>query len=485
MSHLTSPAKDFPKWYQEIVELADLAEHSAVKGCMVIKPYGYAIWELLQRELDRQIKAAGVSNVYFPLFIPESFINREKEHVKGFAPECAVVTEGGGKKLGERLVLRPTSETVMYDTFSRWIKSHRDLPLKINQWANVIRWEMRPRLFLRTIEFLWQEGHTAHATEQDAIAETNRALEMYKNFGQKYLALPVVTGRKTEKEKFAGALYTLCAEVLARDGKSIQAGTSHNLGQNFAKSFNVQFQDAEKKLQYVWQTSWGVSTRLIGTLIVVHGDELGLKLPPAIAPFQAVIIPIWRSSEEEKTVKEFIEKICAIFKGLTLQFSDDLKENLRWKFDDREDKNPGFKFNEWEVKGVPIRIEVGPKDVEKNQVILARRDTREKIAIQIDQLAKELPEILLAIQKNLFTMAENFQKKHTHEINDLNKFKEIIETVGGFIYAPWCSSHECEFIIKNLTKATIRCIPEFGKGQGKCIRCGEPAKERALFAKAY
>lgn len=472
MSRITPQSEDFSQWYLDIVKEAELADYSKIKGCMVIKPYGYAIWENMQKDLDSRIKAAGVKNVYFPLFIPESFLQREKEHVEGFAPECAVVTHGGGKELTEKLVVRPTSETIMYDTFSDWIQSYRDLPLLTNQWANVVRWEMRTRPFLRTTEFLWQEGHTAHKDKAGADEEAHRALKMYEDFDREALALPVLTGRKSDKEKFAGALYTLSTEALAKDGKAIQAGTSHNLGTTFAKSFNIQYQDEAGQLQDVWQTSWGVSTRLVGTLIVCHGDDKGLKMPPKIAPIQVVVVPIFKNDEEK----------AAAVKAAN-QVKTDLK-NVRVEIDDREGQTPGYKFAEWEVKGVPIRIEIGPRDLESASCVVARRDTSEKETYELSELFTVIPKLLDEIQENLYEQALNFQKENTHQVDSYDEFKNVLEEKGGFIIAGWCGSEDCEQKIQDETKATIRVIDE-EEHEGKCVLCGGEAKQRVYFAKAY
>ncbi|KKP37025.1 MAG: Proline-tRNA ligase [Candidatus Peregrinibacteria bacterium GW2011_GWA2_33_10] len=471
---ITTQSQDFSQWYLDVIKEADLAEYSKVKGCMIIKPYGYRIWELIQREMDDRIKAAGVQNCYFPLFIPESFINREKEHVKGFAPECAIVTHGGGKKLAENLYVRPTSETIMYDTFSEWGQSYRDLPLLINQWANIVRWEMRTRPFLRTTEFLWQEGHTAHATLEEADIEAARALKMYNDFDKNFLALPVLTGKKSRKETFAGALYTLATEALAKDGKAIQAGTSHNLGQGFAKSFNIQYQDEKGELQYVWQTSWGVSTRLIGTIIVVHGDDHGLVLPPKVAPYQIVIIPIYKTDQEKDKVLEFVENM-----------KDSFDKNLRVHVDNRENLSPGFKFNEWEVKGAPIRIEVGPKDLEKDQVVLFRRDTLEKMSIESGNMKKEVDKLLSEIQENIYKKALEFQKENTFSVNDYNEFKNLISEKSGFYKAYFCCDAKVEEKIQDETKATIRVILDEDVKGKRCFYCGGEATQEVVFAKAY
>ncbi|EKD63465.1 MAG: hypothetical protein ACD_51C00274G0003 [uncultured bacterium] len=472
MSKVTPQSQDFSKWYLDVVKEADMADYSKVKGCMVIKPYGYAIWENIQQELNQRIKEADVKNVYFPLLIPESFLNREKEHVEGFAPECAVVTHGGGKKLTENLVIRPTSETIMYDTFSEWIHSYRDLPLKINQWANVVRWEMRTRPFLRTTEFLWQEGHTAHSDKAGADTEAHRALQMYKDFDREFLALPVLTGVKSDKEKFAGALYTLTTEALARDGKVIQAGTSHNLGTTFAKSFNIKYQDVDGELKEVWQTSWGVSTRLVGTLIVVHGDEKGLRLPPKVAPIQIVIVPIYKTDEERDAVLKAANQI-----------KNDLKR-FRVQIDERTGVTPGFKFAEWEIKGVPARIEIGPRDLAKSECVIARRDTGEKVSYEQSELFTAMPKLLDEIQENLYQQALKFQQDNTRSADNYEDFKKILEEKGGFIISGWCGNEKCESKIKDETKATIRVISE-EKHSGKCLMCGEKADKKVYFAKAY
>ncbi|MBU1018757.1 MAG: proline--tRNA ligase [Patescibacteria group bacterium] len=472
MSRITPQSEDFSQWYLDIVKEAELADYSKVKGCMVIKPYGYAIWENMQKDLDRRIKEAGVKNVYFPLFIPESLLQREKDHVEGFAPECAVVTHGGGKELAEKLIVRPTSETIMYDTFSDWIQSYRDLPLLINQWANVVRWEMRTRPFLRTTEFLWQEGHTVHKDKAGADEEAHRALNMYIDFDRESLALPVLTGKKSDKEKFAGALYTLSTEALAKDGRAIQAGTSHNLGTTFAKSFNIQYQSEEGKLEDVWQTSWGVSTRLVGTLIVCHGDDKGLKMPPKIAPIQVVIVPIFRNDEDKTAILDAAKQVVS-----------DLK-NFRVEIDNRDGQTPGYKFAQWEVKGVPIRLEIGPRDLENNSCIVARRDTSEKETYELSELFTVIPKLLDEIQDNLYEEALNFQKENTRKVDSYDEFKTVLEEKGGFILAGWCGSEDCEQKIQDETKATIRVIDE-EEHIGKCILCGAEAKQRVYFAKAY
>jgi prolyl-tRNA synthetase len=442
---------------------------------MVIKPYGYAIWENMQKILDRFFKATGHLNAYFPLFIPESLLKKEKEHVEGFAPECAVVTHGGGKKLEEPLMVRPTSETIIYATYAKWVDSWRDLPILINQWANVVRWEMRTRLFLRTTEFLWQEGHTVHATAVEAEAEALKMLEVYQKFAEDYLAMPVIPGKKSDKERFAGALRTYTVEAMMQDSKALQAGTSHNLGQNFAKAFNIKFTDQDGQQKYAWQTSWGVSTRLIGALIMTHSDDQGLVLPPEIAPIKIVIIPIWKNKKEQEQVLKLAREIKDQLKSID--------ENL--KIDDRDNYTPGFKFNEWEVKGVPIRLELGPKDLEKKQVILVRRDTGEKTAIKINELTTIIKALLVSIQTGLWQKAQDFQKEHTYHTDDYNEFKKIIKN-NGFIYSHWCGSEKCENEISAETKATIRCLPlNQVKEPGQCLKCGAKTDQMVIFAKAY
>lgn len=475
MAKITPQSKDFAQWYLDVIKEADLADYSKVKGCMIIKPYGYAIWELIQAELDKRIKAADVKNCYFPMFIPESLLNREKEHLEGFAPECAVVTHGGGKKLAEPLIVRPTSETIMYDTFVDWIHSYRDLPLKINQWANVVRWEMRTRPFLRTTEFLWQEGHTVHATYEDAAVEVDRALNMYKDFDHDFLALPVMTGKKSPKETFAGALYTLTTEALARDGKVIQAGTSHHLGQTFSKSFGITFQDEKGEMQNPWQTSWGLSTRIIGTIIVCHGDEKGLVLPPKVAPHQVVLVPIYKTDEEKKSILDEMHSMKDMLTAL----------GIRVLLDERENVTPGWKFNEWEVKGVPLRIEMGPRDLAKNEVVVARRDG-DKIALPLDDLDKEIPFLLTKIEENLLAKAELFLKEHISEADSVEGMVKILDEKGGYVKAPWGGSAEDEKRLQEQTKATIRLmIEEKSDKKLKCIMTGKETDQLVYFARAY
>lgn len=472
---ITARAKDYSEWYQDVVDQAELAEHSPVRGCMVIKPYGYAIWELMQKDLDARFKAKGVQNAYFPLFIPENFLKREAQHVEGFAPEVAVVTHAGGQKLDEPLVVRPTSETIMYDVFSRWVQSYRDLPLLINQWANIVRWEMRTRLFLRTTEFLWQEGHTVHASEEEAEDFTKQMLDVYRDFAESVMATPVIPGVKSESEKFAGAVRTYCIEAMMGDGKALQAGTSHMLGQNFAKAFGVKFQDETGTEQYGWQTSWGVSTRLIGGLIMAHGDDKGLVLPPKLAPYQVVIIPIGTTPEELEAVQS---KAQGLADGL-------IAEGVRVKIDTR-DLRPGPKFFEWEKKGVPVRLEIGPKDMANGTVVAVRRDTAEKQNLSEADLIDAIKDMLEQIHVNLYDKALAFRQAHTVKVADYDSFKAQLE--GNFILAGWCGSADCEATVKAETKATIRCLPLDPLDQssgGKCIYCGQEATDQVVFAKAY
>jgi len=486
---LTSREEDYSQWYNEIVAKADMAEHSAVRGCMVIKPYGYAIWENMQAALDKMFKETGHSNAYFPLFIPKSFFSKEASHVEGFATECAVVThyrlknDGNGNiivdedaKLEEELIVRPTSETIIWNTYKGWIQSYRDLPILVNQWANVVRWEMRTRLFLRTAEFLWQEGHTAHATSQEAIEETERMLDVYADFAENWMAVPVIKGKKTENERFAGALDTYCIEALMQDGKALQAGTSHFLGQNFAKAFDVKFTSKEGKLDYVWATSWGVSTRLIGALIMAHSDDSGLVLPPKLAPIQVVIVPIYRSDEE-------LEKISVLAKTLTKELK---QKNISVKYDDRDTLRPGFKFAEYEMKGVPVRLAMGGRDLENGTIEIARRDTKEKQTISREGIVDHIENLLVDIQQNIYNKALKFREENTREANSYEEFKELLDTKAGFILAHWDGTSETEKRIKDETKATIRCIPLNNKPEnGTCILTGKPSTQRVLFARAY
>ena len=484
---ITSRSEDYSQWYNDIVQHAELAENSGVRGCMVIKPYGYAIWEKMQGELDRKFKATGHVNAYFPLFIPKSYFSKEADHVDGFAKECAVVTHYRLKnsdkgivvdedaKLEEELIVRPTSETIIWDTYRKWIQSYRDLPLLINQWANVVRWEMRTRLFLRTAEFLWQEGHTAHASKNEALEETEKIINLYSDFAQDFMAMPVTIGAKSENERFAGALETLTIEALMQDGKALQAGTSHFLGQNFAKAFDVKFATKEGKQDYVWATSWGVSTRLMGALIMTHSDDKGLVLPPKLAPFQVVIVPIYKSEEELTIISEKVDLVKNNLesKGITV------------KFDDRKTHKPGWKFAEYELKGVPVRLAMGMRDIENNTIEVARRDTLEKQTYNIENIEDIVYNLLEEIQSNLFLKANNFRKENTYTAESYDEFKQLIEK-GGFVYAHWDGTSESEEKIKNETKATIRCIPLVSdKEEGLCIISQKKSAQKVLFAKAY
>ncbi|MEI7452362.1 MAG: proline--tRNA ligase [Candidatus Falkowbacteria bacterium] len=486
---ITTRKADFSQWYLDVIEKADLAEHSVVKGCMVIKPYGYAIWENMQKVLDKKFKETGHKNAYFPLLIPKSFLSKEASHVKGFAKECAIVThyrlidnpDGSGvmvdpkAKLEEELIIRPTSETIIYDTYSRWVQSYRDLPILINQWANVVRWEMRTRLFLRTTEFLWQEGHTVHETEAEAEIEARKMLEVYRDFSENYLAMPVITGRKPEHDKFPGALHTYCIEAMMQDRKSLQAGTSHHLGQNFAKAFNIVFTDKNSEKQFAWQTSWGVSTRLIGGLIMTHSDDKGLVLPPEIAPIKVVIIPIYKTDEEKELVQKNIENIKA-----------DLDLGLEIEVDYRDNLSPGFKFNEWEKKGVPLRVEIGPKDVANNQVVLVRRDSGVKQFILMADLKSVVKTELLDMQKSLLAKAQDFRKDNSFVVDNYEELIKILAGDGGYVYSHWCGDPACEDKINAEVKAAIRCLPFEQKDEaGECVVCGKKSERRVIFAKAY
>jgi len=483
-------ADDYSAWYNNLVKNADLAEHSDVKGCMVIKPYGYAIWEKMQAELDRRFKETGHQNAYFPLFIPKSFFSKEASHVDGFAKECAIVTHYRLKvdeitkeivvdesaKLEEELIVRPTSETIIWNTYRNWIKSYRDLPILINQWANVVRWEMRTRLFLRTTEFLWQEGHTAHATRTEAIEETERMLDVYTDFSENILAIPVIKGIKTENERFAGALDTYCIEGLMQDGKALQMGTSHFLGQNFAKAFDVKYLSKENKQEYVWATSWGVSTRLMGALVMCHSDDEGLVLPPRLAPIQVVIVPIFRKEEEKIAVLEKAELYAKQLRA----------KNISVKLDSRDTYSPGFKFAEWELKGVPVRIAIGPRDIQNGTVEVARRDTKEKQTMSEADLVHKIEHLLEQMQLNIYQRALDFRDEHITIANSWDEFKTILENKGGFISAHWDGTVETELKIKEETKATIRCIPlQNHKEEGKCVYTGKASSQRVLFARAY
>ena len=471
---ITKRAQDYSQWYLDVVLKAEMADYSPIKGCMVIRPTGYGIWEKIQQHLDRLFKETGHVNAYFPLFIPESFLKKEAEHVEGFAPECAIVTEGGGKQLEERLVVRPTSETIIWDTYRNWISSYRDLPLLINQWANVCRWEMRTRLFLRTTEFLWQEGHTAHATHEEAEEETMKMVRVYQQFAEEFMAMPVIVGRKTEREKFAGALHTYCIEALMQDGKALQAGTSHHLGQNFAKAFEVKFQDKDSELKYVYATSWGVSTRLIGAMIMVHSDDNGLVTPPRLAPRPVVFVPIWRSDEEMATVL-----------GKAREITHDW-DKLFYHIDDRDQYKPGYKFNEWELKGIPLRIEIGPRDVQQNTVVAVRRDTGEKISLSADGLRENLEKLLDDIQRNLFEQARRRSDECTHTVDSYDEYKQRIEQGGFFRVFLDYNNPEVEQRLQDDTRSTIRCIPfDAPDEEGPCMITGAPCKGRVYAAQAY
>jgi prolyl-tRNA synthetase len=486
---LTSRNTDYSQWYNELVSKADLAEHSSVRGCMVIKPYGYSIWEKMQSVLDQMFKDTGHSNAYFPLFIPKSYFSKEASHVDGFATECAVVThyrlknDGHGNivvdenaKLEEELIVRPTSETIIWNTYKGWIQSYRDLPILVNQWANVVRWEMRTRLFLRTAEFLWQEGHTAHATAEEAIEETERMLDVYAQFAENWMALPVVRGKKTTNERFAGALDTYCIEALMQDGKALQAGTSHFLGQNFAKAFDVKFTNKEGKLDYVWATSWGVSTRLIGALIMAHSDDQGLVLPPKLAPIQVVIVPIYKNEEELTAISKIADQLSADLKKLGISV----------KYDDRDTQRPGFKFAEYEMKGVPVRVAIGGRDLENGTVEIARRDTGEKQTVTQVGLDTFINDLLADIQQNIYQKALKFRQENTRKADTYEEFKRLLDEAPGFISAHWDGTPETEQKIKEETKATIRCIPLNNQAEeGKCILTGKPSGQRVLFARAY
>lgn len=487
---LISRSENYSQWYNDLVIKADLAENSAVRGCMVIKPYGYAIWEKMQAALDKMFKDTGHVNAYFPLFIPKSFFSKEADHVEGFAKECAVVThyrlrnadDGKGvvvdetAKLEEELIVRPTSETIIWNTYKNWIQSYRDLPILCNQWANVVRWEMRTRLFLRTAEFLWQEGHTAHATKEEAIEETEKMLNIYAQFAEEFMAVPVIKGVKTESERFAGALDTYCIEALMQDGKALQAGTSHFLGQNFAKAFDVKFLNKEGKLDYVWATSWGVSTRLMGALVMAHSDDNGLVLPPKLAPYHVVIVPIYKTEEQLNQIREKAE---AIKKSLETK-------DITVKIDDRTTHKPGWKFAEYELKGFPVRIAMGPRDLENGTLEVARRDLLSKETIHIENVTEYIQKLLEDIQTSIYNKAADFKEASSHKADSWDNFVDIIKNKGGFVYAHWDGTPETEDEIKNKTKATIRCIPlDSSDEEGKCILTGKPSKKRVIFAKAY
>jgi prolyl-tRNA synthetase len=475
---VTPQSEDYSKWYTDVVQKAELADYSPVKGSMVIRPYGYAIWENIQKTLDQKFKDTGHENAYFPMFIPMSFLQKEAEHVEGFAPELAVVTHAGGKELEEPLVVRPTSETIINAMFSQWVKSYRDLPLLINQWANVVRWELRPRLFLRTTEFLWQEGHTAHATEQEAEEEARRMLDVYISFANEYAALSPIPGQKSDSERFAGAVRTYTIEAMMRDKKALQSATSHFLGQNFAKVFDIKFQSTENKLEYAWQTSWGLSTRMVGAIIMSHGDDKGLILPPMLAPHQVVIIPVLRNPEQKAAVLEASNAISQELKAA----------GIRVKIDTREHISPGFKYNEWEMKGVPVRLELGPRDIENNEVVLARRDTFEKTPVSRDGIAERVSAILKEFQANLYTRAKSYREENTKLINSLDELKAFFsdEKAAGFALCPWDGNGEDEARLKEELKITNRCFPfEQQETEGNCIITGNKTTRKAIFAKAY
>jgi prolyl-tRNA synthetase len=487
---LTSKEENYSQWYNDLVAKADLAENSAVRGCMVIKPYGYAIWEKMQAELDRMFKETGHVNAYFPLFIPKSFFSKEADHVEGFAKECAVVThyrlrnslDGNGievdpnARLEEELIVRPTSETIIWNTYKNWIQSYRDLPILCNQWANVVRWEMRTRMFLRTAEFLWQEGHTAHSTKAEAMRETEQMINVYAHFAENFMAVPVIKGYKTDNEKFAGALETYTIEAMMQDGKALQSGTSHFLGQNFAKAFDVQFANKEGKMEYVWATSWGVSTRLMGAIIMAHADNKGLVLPPKLAPFQVVIVPIYKNPEQLSKISEKVDEIVAKLRARGISF----------KYDDRDTQRPGWKFAEYELKGVPVRLAMGPRDLENGTVEIARRDTSEKSVESIENIDAYIEDLLNQIQENIYLKARDFRTENTTNVDTYDEFKEVLKNKGGFIMAHWDGTSETELKIKEETKATIRCIPFDSKEEeGKCMVTGKPSKRRVIFALAY
>lgn len=471
---LTAQADDFSAWYNEVIAKAELADNAPTRGCMVIRPYGFALWENMVAVLDRMFKDTGHVNAYFPLLIPDSFFQKEAEHVEGFSPECAVVTHGGGKKLEESLMVRPTSETIIADMYAKWIQSYRDLPLLINQWANVFRWELRPRAFLRTTEFLWQEGHTAHATAAEAEEETLRILDIYRTFAEDYMAIPVLYGPKTDAEKFPGALQTYAIEGMMKDGKALQMGTSHDLGQNFSRAFNIDFQTRDGSREHVYQTSWGMSTRTVGAIIMAHGDDRGLVLPPRLAPHQVVVIPIAKSDEEQPVVREAVDKLLASLEG------------VRVKVDDREQFGLGWKFTEWETKGVPLRVELGPRDIAAGQAVVVRRDTGEKEFVSLESLGKRVGDLLETVQQDMFQRALDFREARSREIRDRESFVTAANGDGGFIHAHWCGDPACEAAIKDETRNTIRCVPmDWEADPGACAYCGGASKRKVVYAQAY
>ena len=483
---LPKRTEDFSAWYNETVLRAELADYSPVRGCMVIRPRGYGIWERMQRQLDFTFKDTGHQNAYFPLLIPESFMHKEAEHVEGFAPEVAVVTHGGGKKLDEPLVIRPTSETIIYAMFAKWVQSYRDLPLLINQWANVVRWEMRTRLFLRTLEFLWQEGHTAHATDAEAEEEARKMLNVYRDFMEGWMAMPVITGTKTDSERFAGAVRTYSCEAMMQDNKALQAGTSHNLGQNFSKAFDLKFQTEEGGTEFAWNTSWGVSTRLIGGLVMTHGDDFGLRVPPLLAPVELVIVPIWRTDDDKTRVLEAARNITATLNGWERRKTGKLRVHL----DDREGMSPGAKYYEWELRGIPLRLEFGPRDLDANQCVLVRRDNRIKRTVTLDSIGEDVADLLSIIQTDM--RVEAFERREANSYRGdigYDKFREIMEGPAGFVFAGFCGSADCEQAVKEETKATIRVLPdeEFRSADAptKCLKCGAASVVEALWAKSY
>ncbi|MCY3713695.1 MAG: proline--tRNA ligase [Gemmatimonadetes bacterium] len=471
---LTAQADDFSAWYNEVIAKAELADNAPTRGCMVIRPYGFALWENMVAVLDRMFKETGHVNAYFPLLIPDSFFQKEAEHVEGFSPECAVVTHGGGKKLEESLMVRPTSETIIADMYARWIQSYRDLPLLINQWANVFRWELRPRAFLRTTEFLWQEGHTAHATAAEAEEETLRILDIYRTFAEDYMAIPVLYGPKTDAEKFPGALQTYAIEGMMKDGKALQMGTSHDLGQNFSRAFNIDFQTRDGSREHVYQTSWGMSTRTVGAIIMAHGDDRGLVLPPRLAPHQVVVIPIAKSDEEQAVVQEAVDKLVASLEG------------VRVKVDDREQFGLGWKFTEWETKGVPLRVELGPRDIASGQAVVVRRDTGEKEFVSLETLGKRVGDLLETVQRDMFQRALDFREARSREIRDREAFVSAANGDGGFIHAHWCGDPACEAAVKDETRNTIRCVPmDWEADSGVCAYCGRASERKVVYAQAY